>query len=97
MIRHCVFITLSDGTSEAARAAIVEALEGLPAQIPEIASYEVGVDLGWRDGNPEIAIVASFADQAAWRTYQQHPVHVRVIDEHIAPHSSGRSSVQFES
>lgn len=96
MIRHCVFLTLEPGTSEAATIAIVEALEGLPEVIPEIRTYEVGTDLGWREGNPGIAIVASFDDEAGWRTYQDHPTHVAVIEDHIVPHTSGRTSVQFE-
>lgn len=96
MIRHCVFITLAPHTSEAATTAIVEALRALPAQIPEIDTYEVGADLGLRDGNADIAIVAGFADEAAWRTYQSHPAHVRAIEEHIAPHATGRAAVQFE-
>jgi Stress responsive A/B Barrel Domain len=96
MIRHCVFVTLAPGTSEAATTAIVEALRGLPEKIPEIRSYEVGTDLGWREGNPDIGIVATFDDEDGWRTYQSHPAHVAAIDEHIAPHATGRSSVQFE-
>jgi Stress responsive A/B Barrel Domain len=96
MIRHCVFVTLAPDTSEAATAAIVDALRGLPDEIPEIRTYEVGVDLGWREGNPDIGMVVTFDDEDAWRTYQQHPAHIRAIEEHIAPHAAGRSSVQFE-
>jgi len=75
---------------------IVEALRGLPAQISEIRSYEVGADLGLRDGNADLAIVASFDDEAGWRAYLSHPAHLQAIDEHIAPHSTGLTSVQFE-
>lgn len=96
MIRHCVFVDLAPGTSEAAATGIVEALRSLPGQIEAIATYEVGRDLGLRDGNPEIAIVASFEDEDAWRTYVEHPAHVAVIAEHIAPHVEDRRAVQFE-
>jgi hypothetical protein len=96
MIRHCVVVTVSPDTSDADRDGIVEALRGLPAQIPEIRSYEVGADLGLRDGNADIAIVASFDDEAGWRAYLSHPAHLQVIDQHFAPHSTGRTSVQFE-
>jgi hypothetical protein len=96
MIRHCVLVSLGDETPPEAATAIVEALRRLPGQIPDIRTYEVGLDLGWRDGNPEIGIVATFDDESGWRTYVGHPAHVAVIDEHFAPHATGRSSVQFE-
>jgi hypothetical protein len=96
MIRHCVFISLHPGTTDAAVTAIVESLEGLPAKIPSIRTYEVGTDLGWREGNPEIAIVAGFDDEAGWRAYLSHPAHLAANEDQIAAHSSGRTSVQFE-
>ena len=96
MIRHCVFVTVSPDATDADRDDIVEALRGLPAQISEIRSYEVGTDLGLRDGNADLAIVASFDDEAGWRAYLSHPAHLQAIDEHIAPHSTGLTSVQFE-
>ena len=58
-------------TGPGARAAevkgLVEALRGLPAQIPEILSYRVGEDLGLRDDNATLALVGEFADAGAWR------------------------------
>lgn len=96
MIRHCVLLHLRPDAPEEAADAIVAALRTLPAQIPEIRGYEVGIDLGWREGNARIGIVASFEDQAGWRTYVEHPAHVAVIAEHIAPHVEDRRAVQFE-
>lgn len=96
MIRHCVMLRLrSDAPAETVDA-LVEALRALPAQIPEIRAYEVGIDLGWREGNAGLGIVAVFDDQEGWRTYTDHPAHVAVIEQHVAPVVEGRQAVQFE-
>lgn len=95
MIRHCVLLRVRDGATPDAVAACVEALRALPARIPEIRTYEVGTDLGWRDGNADIGIAATFDDEAGWRRYVEHPDHVAVIEEHIVPLVESRQSVQF--
>jgi hypothetical protein len=95
MLRHVVLIRLRPDATPADRDAIVEGLRSLPAQIPEIQAYEVGTDAGLRPGNPEVGLVALFADEAAWRTYLEHPAHVAVVSTHIAPVSTERISVQF--
>ncbi len=96
MIRHCVFLVLDPSASDEAVDALVDALRGLPAQIPEIRSYEVGRDLGLRDDNADLAIVASFDDAEGWRTYTDHPAHQAVIAEHVAGVARSRTAVQFE-
>lgn len=96
MIRHCVLLGVAEGTDRQVLDAIVDALRELPAAIPEIRSYEVGVDLGWRDGNAQIGIVAGFDDEEGWRTYVEHPAHVAVIEQHIAPVVTSRQAVQFD-
>lgn len=96
MIRHCVFLHLDPAATDEAVEAVVAALRTLPAAIPEIRSYEVGRDLGLREGNADLAIVATFDDVEGWRTYVDHPAHVAVIAEHIAGVATSRTSVQFE-
>ncbi|WP_195210327.1 Dabb family protein [Actinomarinicola tropica] len=96
MIRHCVLLRIAEGTDPEVVERIVEALRTLPARIPSIRTYEVGVDLGWRDGNAEIGIVAGFDDQEGWRAYVDHPDHVAVIEQHIAPVVTSRQAVQFQ-
>jgi hypothetical protein len=96
VIRHCVVLRFRDDAPDGAVDRVVDALRTLPAQIPQIRSYEVGADLGWREGNAELGIVATFDDRDGWRTYVEHPAHVAVIEQHIAPYVRDRTSVQFE-
>lgn len=95
MLRHVVLIRLRPDATGDQRQAVLDGLRSLPAQIPEIQGYEVGDDLGLRDGNPQIGVVALFEDEAAWRTYLAHPAHVAVVQGAIEPASDERISIQF--
>ena len=93
-LRHIVLLTWKpDAESEAIRAA-VDGLAGLPARIPELTRYRLGTDLGIVDGNADFAIVGDFDDTAAWRRYQEHPEHQRVIVELLRPIIASRVAVQ---
>ena len=95
MFRHVLLLTMNDGVDDAQVDALVEALRGLTAQIPEIVSYRVGRDLGLRDDTADVAIVGEYADEAAWRTYLAHPAHRAVVTDHVEPIVADRRSVQF--
>ena len=94
-LRHVVCVTWKVGTSPGAVTALCEALAGLPALIPEIQGYAFGTDLGLADANADFAIVADFEDIAAWRRYQEHPEHQRVLTELIKPNLESRTAVQI--
>lgn len=96
MLRHVVLFRWIDGISTEQVGAVTDALRGLPQQIPEIARYDVGTDAGINDGNADFAVVADFADRAAYLTYRDHPVHRAIIDDLIAPLTAGRVAVQYE-
>jgi len=94
-LRHVVCVTWKAGTSATAVTALCEALAGLPTLIPEIQGYAFGSDLGLADTNADFAIVADFDDVTAWRRYQEHPEHQRVLAEHIRPNLESRAAVQI--
>jgi Stress responsive A/B Barrel Domain len=96
MFRHVILMRFAPGTTDEPRRAVLDGLRALPAQIPEIRDYQVGADLGLRDGSYDIGLVALFDDEQGWRTYLDHPAHVAVVTELIAPHVQDRASVQFE-
>lgn len=96
MLRHVVCLTWKPGTPAADVEAVRAALVALPGVIPEIRAYRVGTDLGLVEGNADFGIVADFDDADAWRIYQSHPEHVRIITECIRPHLASRTAVQFE-
>ena len=59
------------------------------------ARQRVCADLGWRDGNADLAIVATFDDRDGWRAYVEHPDHVAAVESHIVPLVESSQSVQF--
>jgi hypothetical protein len=96
MLRHVVCLTFRAGTPDAALDELAAGFRALPAAIPEIRHYEVGTDLGLADGNADLTLVADFDDADAWRRYQDHPAHVRVITELVRPIVAHRVASQFE-
>ncbi len=96
MFRHTVLLKLSDETTDAQMRTICEALAGLPAAIPEIRNYTIGTNAGDRPDNYDIAVIGDFDDKAAYQAYADHPDHLGVIQQHIAPLLTGRAAVQFE-
>lgn len=94
MLHHHVLIECTADATAEQRRALVDALRSLPARIPQIASYEVHEDAGLAQGNAHVSIVASFADEAAFRAYVEHPEHVAVVTEHITPIKAGLMRLQ---
>lgn len=93
--RHVVLSRWNDAADDAGRQAMVDALAGLPAQIPELLDYRFGPDAGLADGNWDFAVVADFADQAGYEVYRDHPAHQTVIVERIRPIVAERAAVQM--
>ncbi len=96
MLRHVVLFRWAPGTTDAQVASVTEGLAALPAAVAEIRSYRFGPDLGLSDGSFDFALVADFADRAAWETYRDHPVHRAFIAEHITPVLADRAVAQYE-
>jgi Stress responsive A/B Barrel Domain len=96
MLRHVVLFTWSDDADEERRAATLAALRRLPEEVGGMSSFAVGPDAGLREGNAHTALVADFPDADAWRRYAEHPVHLQVIAEHVAPYLASRTAAQYE-
>ncbi len=96
MFRHIVLFTLGPDAPADAASTIAATLRGLPAQIPEIRSYVVGLDAGHAAGNADVSVIAGFDDAAGWMTYRDHPDHRKVLDEQITPVLASRVAIQFE-
>ncbi|WCO68359.1 Dabb family protein [Iamia majanohamensis] len=94
MLTHIVLVDVAEGTPEDRVEALVAGLRALPAQIPEIGSYEVGRDLGLAEGNAGVAIVARFATPEDLRTYIAHPAHQAVVADLLEPISPRRLRIQ---
>lgn len=76
--------------------AVIEGLTSLPGQIPELLSYNFGPDLGLREGNADFAVAAVLEGPETLPAYLDHPEHVRIIKEFIAPLIATRQAVQIE-
>lgn len=95
MFRHVVLLRFDRGAPEGHAELVARELRTLPAAIPALRSYEVGVDVGLADDNAHVAVVAGFDDEAGYDTYRDHPAHRRIIAELIAPHLQSRTASQF--
>ena len=96
MIRHAVLFKWKAGTTREQVQGLAAGLARLPDEIPEIKAYHFGADLGLAEGNADFAIVADFASVEDWRSYVQHPAHVRLIEEYIVPIRESRVVLQYE-
>jgi hypothetical protein len=94
MFRHVVMMRYRPDATSEQRAAVATALSTLPARIPEIGEYTIGIDAGVNEGNYDIVIVADFDDVDRYLVYRDHPDHKAVIREHIAPILAERAAVQ---
>jgi quinol monooxygenase YgiN len=94
MIRHIVLMEFNDAADETHIEALVADLQALPDHIAEIETYEVHRDAGLAEGNADLVVIGTFADQPAWEVYRDHPEHLRIIAEQIRPVLARRSAVQ---
>ena len=56
---------------------------------------DAAVDAGLAEGNADLALLVVVEDAGAWRTYQEHPSHQRVVAEHVRPIVTGRTAAQL--
>ena len=96
-LRHVVMWKLAS-TEEAERteqaARIKAGLESLPAVVPEILRFEVGLN-SLPVNEFDIVLVSDFEDEAALQRYVVHPEHEKVAS-YIRSVVSGRASVDAE-
>ena len=79
MIKHIVCIKFKPGIDETEVAHLAKSLGALPAEIPEIRSFEFGPDILHAERSFDFALVASYEDVEALKRYQVHPDHLPVL------------------
>mmetsp|Transcript_2041 Transcript_2041/g.3069 ORF Transcript_2041/g.3069 Transcript_2041/m.3069 type:complete len:105 (-) Transcript_2041:52-366(-) len=98
-----MFGVKEDATQEQIQA-VTDGLLALPGKIPQIKSYEVGVDLKLPSGqnhpagkNRVIVWTADFASEADYEVYGGHPDHVACITNFIKPIMApgSRAAIQY--
>jgi len=96
MLRHVVLFRLIEDAPEGAMQSLQDALSGLAQSIPDISSYTYGLDLGLRDGNFDLAVVADFVDEQAFERYVDHPDHQSFVADLLKPVLAERVELQFD-
>ena len=93
MITHVVAMTFQDsGNREEAK----RRLEELPAQIEEITSMTVGLDVVGDPMGADLVLITTHTDVAMLKAYQSHPVH-QEFGGWLRPLLTSRVVVDFES
>jgi hypothetical protein len=93
--RHVVMFRWREDATAEQKKILEDRLNTLPGAIPELRAYAVGGDAGINDGNFDFAVVADFADRDAYLVYRDHPMHRKVIEDHIKPIVAERCAVQY--
>ena len=74
----------------------VPELSALPATIPELTDYQVGVNVGPRVDNWHFGVTATFPDFEALDRYVNHPDHLAAVANAIDPIRAEVVRVQYE-
>jgi hypothetical protein len=97
VIKHVVSWTLVGETpAEKAEQSsfVIEQLMSLPALIPEITSLSVSSNAVAIEGNWDLVLLGEYVDEAALKTYIEHPEHQAVVAK-IKPFFASRSAVDI--
>ena len=78
-IRHTVAFTLMHGEGTGEERDFLEAAENL-ATIPGVEMFELLAEVSPKNGY-RFAISMEFADRTAYNRYNEHPDHVRFVEE----------------
>lgn len=95
MVTHIVIFTWNPGATEVQVNEFRQALDQLVADLSGIGVINHGPDLSFREGNGDYALVARFADKAAWDAYQDHPKHRAFVQGMVPPIAASRIAVQI--
>lgn len=72
-----------------------QALNALSTEFADTATIRHGPDLVFRDTNGDYALVATFADRAAWDAYQSDPRHKALVRDFVTPIQAARLTAQI--
>lgn len=77
-------------TGAAARASVRSVGRGRE----RVGEVRHGSDLGFRRGNGDYALVATFPNRANWEAYQAHPKHKALVQNVVTPIQASRLTIQ---
>ncbi len=99
MLKHVVMWKFKDFAEGASKDRNVrtakELLDSLPSRIPEIRSFEVGIDTLHTESSHDLVLCSAFDNLETLEAYQKHPEHVKVVGFLRKVHQ-GKVVVDFE-
>ncbi len=95
MIKHVVFLKFKPSTTKDQIELLRKGFEALPGLIPEIRSYEFGLDVVRSERSFDYGLVSAFDDLDSLQRYSANPEHQKVL-KHIREISDSIKSVDFE-
>ncbi|MBO5354419.1 MAG: Dabb family protein [Lachnospiraceae bacterium] len=99
MVKHIILWQLKDELQgeekNSVKAGIKAGLEGLKGQIPGLIDIRVQTE-GLASSNVDVMLDSTFVDEAALKTYANHPAHVNVADTKVRPFTKSRACMDFE-
>lgn len=88
LVQHVVLCWLREPGNAADREALIDASQAL-ADIPGLVSLRTGTalpsDRPIVDSSFDLALIMTFADEAAMRAYLSHPLHQALVDSEVRP------------
>jgi hypothetical protein len=96
MIHHIVCFRFKPGTADAAITAAADALYGMLGRIPEVRAVRWGPNFAPSAGDYSHVLTVVLDDMAAVRRYLEHPAHVEVVQQYIAPIREARLALDIE-
>jgi len=97
MLRHVALFRFKPETTDEQIDAAMIALSTLPGQIDVLRKFRFGPDAGIAEGAWDFAVVAVLDDADGYIAYRDHPVHVAVLRDYVAPLISEAARIQFAS
>lgn len=96
MVRHCSLFSFKTGTADAVIDEIVHRFRDLAREMPAIRRAAIGRNIGFHEGNYDIAANIEFDTIDGYREYCIDQTHLAFVDEWLLPHLESRVAVQFE-
>ncbi len=93
--RHIMLMNFNETAKTEQIEAAVAGLRTMPDRVPGILRYEVGLDLGLGDSNPDLGLVADFESESDWRSYLDHPAHLELIGNQIQAVKGSVTRIQY--
>jgi len=88
LVQHVVLCWLREPRNAADREALIDASQAL-TDIPGLLSLRTGTALPSErpivDSSFDLALIMTFTDEAAMRTYLNHPLHVTLVETQVRP------------